>query len=258
MALSEDQRALLRLLRDGEDYEGIATLLGDQPDAVRARAHEALAQIGTDEPELAAAARGRLAGLDGAPPGSPAPRPLAGRRRLALWLPVAIGVLAVAAIVVVVSGVFDDSPKEAPPPGPDQEDVVNIPMHAVGGAAVKGSARIIRIEDLPAVDIDAVGLDATGPDETYIVWLYNSPTEAFPLAFLDVGANGRLEGRTPVPAAATGLLANFDGLDVSLAKKGEAAAAVQEAAQGSGIPRHVGRSVLRGTFPRGSPGAPPQ
>jgi hypothetical protein len=53
-----------------------------------------------------------------------------------------------------------------------------------------------------------------------------------------------------VPAAATSLLASFDALDVSLADKREAAAAIDEAAQGSGVPRHVGRSVVRGTFPR--------
>jgi hypothetical protein len=256
MALSEDQRALLRLLLEGEDYESIATLLGDRSDAVRERAHEALTELDRGDPDLAAA-RNRIAALDGETPDTVAPGTPAGRGRLAVWLPLAIGALAVAAIIIVVSGVFDGSSDSEPAPAPhsDQEDVVNIPMHAVGGASAKGSARIVRIEDLPAVDIDAVNVDPNGPRETYIVWLYNSPTEAFPLAFLDVGSNGRLEGRTPVPAAATGLLASFDGLDVSLAQKAEAAAVVQQAARGSGIPRHVGRSILRGTFPRGSPSA---
>jgi hypothetical protein len=252
MALSEDQRALLRLLLEGEDYGSIATLLGDSPDAIRKRAHAARDAAGAEEPKLAEAATHRLAQLDGVPPDELAdPRPSRSRgRRLSLWLPLAIGALAVAAIVLVVSGVFDDSsPSDSSAPPPDREGPVVIRLKPVGGASAKGSARLLRIEDLPALDVDVVGLEASAPDETYIVWLYNSPTKAFPLVFLDVGANGHLEGRAPIPAAATALLANFEGLDVSLAEKGEAAAAIDQAAQGSGIPRHVGRSVVRGTFP---------
>lgn len=250
MALSEDQRALMRLLLEGEDYASIATLLGDEREAVRERAHRARDEVGADEPELAEAIAHRLAQLDGVEPEAPAP-PRSRRRRLSLWLPLAIGAVALAAIVVVVSGVFesDSSPSRSPKPAPDREDVVVIPLNPVAGASAKGQARLLRIEDLPALDVDIVGLDPSGPDETYIVWLYNSPTKAFPLVFLDVGANGRLEGRAPVPAAATPLLASFEGLDVSLAKKSEAAAAIAQAAQGSGIPRHVGRSVVRGKFP---------
>ena len=255
MALSEDQRALLRLLLDGEDYESIGALLGEDPAVVRDRAHGALAASGAEDPPLATAVRDRIADLDGTPPAeivdSSQRQPR--RRRLALWLPLAIAAVAVAAIVLVVGGVFEgdseDSP--APPPTAAQEDVVVIPLKPVAGASAKGSARIIRIEDLPALDIDVIGLEPSAPDESYIVWLYNSPTEAFPLVFLPVRENGRLEGRAPVPAAAIPLLASFDGLDVSLANKQEAAAAIDQAAKGGGIPRHVGRSVVRGTFPRG-------
>jgi hypothetical protein len=171
-------------------------------------------------------------------------------RRLALWLSLGLGVVAVAAIVLVVSGAFDDSPSSSSPaPGPDREDVVVIDLNPAGGTSAKGSARLIRVEDLPALDIDVVGLDPSTRDETYIVWLYDSPRRAFPLVFLDVGVNGRLEGRAPIPAAATALLTQFAGLDVSLANKDEAAAAIDAAAKGSGIPRHVGRSVVRGDFP---------
>lgn len=253
MTLSEDQRALLRLLLDGEDYGSIGNLLGEEPTVIRDRAHAALAAVGADERALAGAVRDRIAELDGTTPDRVAEEPAgARRRRPALLVPLAVGVAAVVAIVLVVSGVFESDSEEGPPaPAPDQEDVVVIALKPVGGASAKGSARIIRIEDIPALDIDVVGLEPSAPDESYIVWLYNSRTEAFPLVFLGVGANGRLEGRAPVPAAATSLLASFDGLDVSLANKQEAAAAIDQAAKGSGIPRHVGRSVVRGTFPRG-------
>ena len=41
MALSEDQRALLRLLLSGDTYRQIADVLGIDVGQVRARAHEA-------------------------------------------------------------------------------------------------------------------------------------------------------------------------------------------------------------------------
>jgi hypothetical protein len=256
MALSEDQRALLRLLLDGEDYDAIGSLLGEGPDAVRERAHEALAAAGESDPPLADAVRERLLRLDGAEPTDAAEAPSrvnSPSRRLALWLPLTVGAVALAVIVLVASGAFDgDSPPEpSSAPGPDREDVVVIALKPVGGASAKGSARLIRIDDLPTLDIDVTGLEPSGPEETYIVWLYNSPGEAFPVSFQSVAPNGRLEGRISIPAAAGALLASFDGLDVSLAGKREAAAAVDEAAQGGGIPRHVGRSVVRGKFPRG-------
>lgn len=252
MALSEDQRALLRLLLEGEDYESIATLLGEEPGAIRERAHEALRAIDPGDAALANAVRDRVAMLDGAEPEvAPSFASRRPRRALAIWLPLAVATAALAAIALVVGGAFDGEGSDpGPAPVPDQEDVVVIELKPVGGASAKGTARIIRIEDRPALDLDAVGLEPSAPDQSYIVWLYNSPREAFPLVFLPVGADGRLEGRAAVPAAATALLASFDGLDVSLANKREAAAAIDEAVQGSGVPRHVGGSVLRGTFPR--------
>ena len=253
MSLSDDQRALLRLLLDGEDYASIAELLGDDPRAVRTRAHEALGAAEAEDPALAAAVGDRLALLDGTTPPAAGTAPTAARRRrLALWLPVGIAALAAAAIILVIGGGSgDDSPSDTQTTVPPDEDLVVIPLKPVGGASAKGSARLIRVDDLPVLDVDVIGLEPSGADQSYIVWLYNSPTEAFPLSFRDVGGNGRLEGRIPIPAAATALLASFDGLDVSLAQKGEAAAAIDEAARGNGVPRHVGRSVVRGTFPRG-------
>ncbi len=251
MALSEDQRALLRLLLDGEDYDSIGDLLGEDPGVVRDRAHLALQEAGPVDPELAGAVRDRLAQLEGTAPaaGPAAAEPSSSRNRLALWLPLTLGVIAIAVVVLVVSGAFDEDQRDSAPPGPDREDVVVIPLKPVGGVSAKGSARLIRIEDLPVLDVDVIGLDPSPAGEAYILWLYNSPRRAFPLAPLQVGANGRLEGRVSIPSGAVALLPNFDGLDVSLARNREAAAAVREAAQGGGIPRHVGRSVVRGRFP---------
>ena len=69
MALSDDQRALLRLLMAGDTYEQVADVLGTSPSEVRRRAAEAAGVLESDpEPELPpAAVRGRLAELEGGP-----------------------------------------------------------------------------------------------------------------------------------------------------------------------------------------------
>ena len=67
MALSEDQRALLRLLLGGETYERVADVLGTGPADVRASAHDAAGVLEPDDDsELPPdAVRERLATLDG-------------------------------------------------------------------------------------------------------------------------------------------------------------------------------------------------
>ncbi|HEY6670883.1 MAG TPA: sigma factor-like helix-turn-helix DNA-binding protein, partial [Solirubrobacterales bacterium] len=72
MALSEDQRALLRLLVAGDSYEQVAEVLGTSPHDVRRRAHEAANAL-EDEPNPGMppeAVGPRLAALDGT--GTPA------------------------------------------------------------------------------------------------------------------------------------------------------------------------------------------
>jgi hypothetical protein len=249
VSLSEDQRALLRLLLSGESYESIAGLLGVDREEVRRRAQHAVARIEPSEGELADASRARLAELDGV--GEPAAAPPPARSRLRSWLPFALGVAGALAIALIVAGVFED---EAPDPGGSSasidEDVVEIALRPVGGTRARGTARLLRVADLPALDLEIAGLAPSSRNESYIVWLYNSPTEAFPLLFQSVGTDGRLEGRGSIPSAATALLPSFDGLDVSLADRSQAAAAVRRAAEGEAIPHHVGRSVARGSFPR--------
>jgi hypothetical protein len=52
MALSEDQRAMLQLLLEGDQsYADIASLLGADEDEVRSRARDALAEIGDADPD---------------------------------------------------------------------------------------------------------------------------------------------------------------------------------------------------------------
>jgi hypothetical protein len=61
-ALPADQKAVVQLLlRQGKSYEEISGLLRISPEAVRARAHEALAALGPQEAGLTLARRGELA-----------------------------------------------------------------------------------------------------------------------------------------------------------------------------------------------------
>jgi hypothetical protein len=251
MPLSEDQRALLRLLLAGDDYSQIAEVLGTSPGDVRAQAHRAAAGMGEEtldgrsENEVKA----RLRELDGAPEPRSGLAERAGRRQgvpRALWLALAGGLIVLVAVLAITQLGGDD--EETPAPSPDQEDTVSIKLTPVGGSQARGTAAIVRVADLPAVDLDARGLTPTGPDETYVLWLLGSGDRGLPVAFRRVGADGRFTGRTEIPSSAAGLLPSLDRIDLSLVRSREAAAVLNEAARGGTLPQHVGTTVLRGTL----------
>jgi hypothetical protein len=253
MALSEDQRALLRLLLAGDTYERVAEVLGTTKEDVRTRAHQAAdAAEHEPDPEMPhGAVRARLEALEGPPAGVPAPAPAAppsaGRRRWALWL-VAGGAAIVLIVVLLVVGVGGGSNDNTPTSGGGREDAVPIRLAPVGGSTARGGLTIIRIGDQPAVDLDIRGLTPSGADQTYVLWFVGSGGRSLPVAFQAVGANGRITGRTPIPSAAAGLLPSFDTADLTLTLRRQAGAAVKQAAQSGTLPQRVGTSVLRGAL----------
>jgi hypothetical protein len=254
MALSEDQRALLRLLLAGDTYEQVAEVLGTSADEVRTRAHGAAGALeAEDDPELSAeAVRTRLAALDGDPAveagAGPAAPSRGDRRRLAFWI-VAGGAVLVLLVVLLVVGVGGGGGDEnTTTPAGGQEEAVPVRLSPVGGSHASGGLTIIRIADQPAVDLDIRGLQPTGKGETYVLWFSGSGGRSLPVAFQAVGPNGRIAGRTPIPTAAASLLPSFDTADLTLTRQREAAAAVQQAAQAGTLPQRVGTSVLRGTL----------
>jgi Anti-sigma-K factor rskA len=259
MPLSEDQRALLRLLIDGDDYAEVGAVLGTGPEEVRARARDAADQLERDgdDPELSAAARERLDQLEGrttgADPGAAAEAAPAERRapRLtrAAWITIGAVLAALAiALVVVLSGGDSGDPA---PSGPDvQEEVVSIELEPASGETARGTAQLVRVSDLPAIDIDVSGLEPNAPNQTYVLWLLGSGDEGLPIAFRDVGPDGRFVGRTRVPSAAAGLLPSIEFIDLSLASEREATEAVRAAAQASTLPGRFGTTIVRGSLPR--------
>jgi hypothetical protein len=256
MALSEDRRALLRLLIGGDSYDEVAAVLGTSPEDVRERARAAVAELerGGSDPELSGAARRRLDELEGAPAelasaGAQASPAGARRPSRAAWITIG-GAVAALLIAFVIVQVSDDSDDPSPAPPPVEEDVVEVPLEPVAGSGARGTARIVRVSDLPALDVDVSGLEPSRANQTYVLWLLGSGDEGIPLAFRDVGPDGRFVGRTRIPAAAAGLLPSIQFIDLSLAVDEEASAAVRAAAQASTLPGRFGTSVVRGSVPR--------
>ena len=252
MALSEDQRALLRLLLAGDTYERVAEVLGTSADQVRGRAQEAATVLESEgDPELQAdAVSARLETLEGASRGEPrldsAEPADDGRRRLALQIVGggAILVLLVVLLVVAIGGGGDG--EENSTTAAADEEAVPVRLSPVGGSQASGGLTIVRIADQPALDLDIRGLVATGEGETYVLWFVGSGGRSLPVAFQAVGPNGRITGRTAIPTAAVSLLPSFDTAELTLTPQQQAASAVQQAAQAGTLPQPVGTSVLRG------------
>jgi hypothetical protein len=253
MALSEDQRALLRLLLAGDTYAQVAEVLGTDPDEVRQRARAAASALeGTKDPELPAdAVRARLDALEGAPVESAQVRtPTAQdeRRRRALWI-IAGGAAVVLVVVLLAVGIGGDGGSGSTTTiGADQEEAVPVRLSSVGGSRASGGITIVRVADQPAVDLDIRGLTPTGKGETYVLWFVGSGGRSLPVAFQAVGANGRIGGRSAIPTAAAGLLPSFETAELTLTRQRQAAAAVQQAAQAGTLPQRVGTTVLRGSL----------
>lgn len=280
MAVTEDRAGLLRLIAEGQSYEDVASLLGEPSAEVRDRAHAALSDLAGGEPlpgEVAdallghgsmgalgpgspvatdaatgAAARRAAAELARIAPEASLPRPAAsaagrGARGPRIMLLAGIGFAAILLAVLAISGVFGGDDAPSAPGGPvDEESEAPIPLEPVGGSKARGEATLIRVEDVPVLSLELRRLEPSGPDRTYIVWLYNSPDQAFPVGFRPVGPDGRIRGIVPVPSAAVALLPEFRSLDVSLAVTDRAVETIRRAERGDGIPSHAGRSVLRG------------
>jgi hypothetical protein len=255
MALSEDERALLRLLLAGDTYERVAELLGTDAGEVQARAHRAAAELRRErDPELAAdAVERRLAVIEGreeAPaPAGPELGARDDRRRLTLWFGLGgAALIAVVVLIVVASGGGggDDGGTTATSPPNAQEDVVPIKLTPVGGSGASGTIAVVRVADQPAVDLAIRGLPPSGAGATYVLWFVGPGGRSLPVAFQAVGANGELTGRTPIPTSASGLLPSLDTAELTLTRQREAAAAVRRAARQDTLPQPVGTVILRG------------
>jgi hypothetical protein len=252
MALSEDQRALLRLLLAGDTYEHVGEVLGTGAADVRRRAHEAAATLRSEpDPELPVGdVERRLDVLEGRQPAVPAPPAegaTADRRRLAIWFGLGgAALLAVVVLIVVATSGGGGGGGSTGTTTGDQEDVVPVKLTPVGGSRASGSIAIARVGDQPVVDLAIRGLQPSGSGQTYVLWFVGSGGRSLPVAFQAVGPNGQLTGRTPIPTSAAGLLPSLDTAELTETTQRAAAAAVRTAAQQDTLPQPVGTVILRG------------
>jgi hypothetical protein len=108
-----------------------------------------------------------------------------------------------------------------------------------------GQAVVVAANDAAIVQLNADGLPPTGAGESYVLWLYRNPEQAYPLARDAVGGSGKLTGPAPVPRGLDPAYDTYGCLELTLASADEIEAALKRVAR-SGTGPAVGSSVLRG------------
>jgi hypothetical protein len=290
MELTNDQKAILRLLaqRGTDGYDDLSALLGIDAAEVHERAQAAAAQLEADgipAPSIPAPGAAEPA-KPVAPPRPPAPSkpeapaepaapparseasrspklslPASGGARAAL----AAGAAVLAALVVVLalgggggdSGGTTTSTSGGSTTGAEETiSASNNPkltqavLGPVDGGDARGIATFGRIKNSLALQIEAEGLEPTGKDQSYTVWLYESPQKMLPLASTAVGDNGKIGAQVQVPTEVLAYLADetFDQLDISLTEDATLKASLAKATKEKKAPIYTGDDVLRGTI----------
>jgi hypothetical protein len=265
VALSDDQKAMLRLLAQREQgYEDMAALMGIGVDEVRARVAEALAELEKSEaPPSAPEPPAPKKPPKPARPAKAAPKP---RPRVALptdrraRIGIAAGAAVVALLILLVAGVFGgggdgDSSGSAGAGStggsiqavtdPNATQAVLSPPNGgdAGGRAVLG-----RIGRTAVLKVDAEGLEPSPAGQVYTVWLYRSPQVVLRVGAVRVPESGGIAAQFPLPTQLLAYIAGgaFDQIDISLTSNAAYAAEVAAAKRERRLPALTGESVLRG------------
>ncbi len=279
MALSEDQKAMLRLLAQREEgYEDIGALMGLSVGEVRSKVKEALAELegGEDGGQVAVEPPppapppppepppGRE---EPAPAARPAPRTAARRPRKSLLqnkrLLAQVGGcgLIVVLLALFASGAIDiggsddggdSGASETTPTAVNPTSNSKVPtqavLKAVDGSDAEGRAIFGRLKSQVLLVVAAKGLTPSPQGSSYAISLARSSEERIPIAATKVAKAGTISGQFQVPATALALLASgFDEMEVSLVPNNELKVAVTEAQQQKKTPKFSGTDVLRGT-----------
>jgi hypothetical protein len=260
--LSDDQRALLRLLAQREEaYEDIAALKGLSVDEVRAEVKEALAELqaANEAPPLppppaeeppAPQPKAKLARPR---PPRPAVVP-AERRRLVLLAGGALGAVAVVLIAIAVLSGGSDSDSagangSATEIAAESSKVTQAVLAAADGSDANGRAVFGRVgKEEVVLQVTAENLEPTDSGQSYTVWLYRSPKLSLRVGSVPVGDEGRLGARFAIPAELLAYVASgaFDQIYVSRTSDAEYQREVAQAKQNKTLPRYTGDTVLTG------------
>lgn len=275
MALTDDQRALLRLLAQREEgYEDIAALLGIGVDEVRARVKEALAGLEDETTVMPAKVPpppppAQSQSPSQSPPSPsrrrslPRPRLPGDRRRLRELLGaglIALLVVLFATGAVNLGGGDSDgngsgngggqaSRGEAIGAG-EEEKLTQAQLQGVGGAeGASGRAIFGRVgKDEVVLQVTADDLEPTGRDQSYNVWLFRSPKLSLEIGRVKVGESGRLGARFPIPAELLAYVASGAFPQIRVSRTSDAAyrRELARAKRQEALPRYSGETVLRG------------
>lgn len=284
MALSDDQRALLRLLAKREDgYEDIAALKGLSVEQVRAEVNDALAELqaageapqplpsppAVEEPSAPAPAPAEKRDPTPPPPSSTvkreprarAPRAVrpalpAERRRLLLLTG---GALAIVALVLIAFAVFgsdgSDSSSDASSGSgieaatAENSKVTQAVLEPADGSDAAGNAVFGKLgKEEIVLQVTAEGLEPSEKGESYTVWLYRSPKLALRVGSVPVGESGRLGARFTIPAELLAYVASgaFDRIYVSRTSDAAYRQEVAQARRNKSLPQYTGETVLAG------------
>jgi hypothetical protein len=271
VTLSDDQRALLRLLAQREQgYEDIAALKGRSVEEVRGEVREALAAMDAPPPEPPPppAPEPEPTAAPPAPepppptrPTKPAPRPRkpsvpVERRRFAL---IAGGALAIVAVVLGAVAIFGGSSSgssnsavaggNAEIAAGEEGKVTQAVLGPADGGEASGRAVFGRVgrEEI-VLQVTAEGLDPTAKGQSYTVWLYRTPKLALRVGAVPVGDSGRLGARFAIPAELLAYVASgaFDQVYVSRTSDAAYQREVAKAKKGRSLPEYTGETVLAG------------
>jgi hypothetical protein len=283
VGLSDDQRALLRLLaRREEGYEDIAALMGLSVGEVRARVKGALEGLDEGNRDEGGRAAGPVA-AETSESRSPRPQPpkrpgrvaAASQSRARAALPrsrrrlaeLAGGALVVVLLVLFATGAIDIGGDSDGNGGDGSTAVQDAPANAAGltqavleppeGGEASGRALFGRVGKNPVLQVQADGLDPSPPGQSYTVWLYRAPKLALRVGAVQVGGSGGLAAQLPVPLELLGLVANGTFKEIRVSLTGDAAyeAEVRRAKAQNRLPRYSGETALEGEIAVPSPPA---
>lgn len=278
MALSDDQKAMLRLLAQREQgYDDLASLMGLSVDEVRVKVQEALEELDRREavvpppdppaPEPPAAPKEPEPEKPAPSPkaDSRSPAPTAGKQRPKPSLPRdgrmrvaagAAGALAIVLIFLLIAGVFgggdgdssDSTTADSPTTTAESSRTTQAILSPTDGGDASGEALFGRVRNTAVLQVEAAGLEPSPPGDLYTVWLYRSPRIALRVGAVRVGASGGITAQFPLPTEVLGYVAGggFDQIDLSLTSSADYRAEVAAAKQDQRLPAYTGDSVLRG------------
>ena len=266
MGLSDDQKAMLRLLAQREEgYDDMAALMGISVEEVRERVKEALAEVeeppvAHEEPEAPAPPPVP------APPRPPEPEPVepppaaaaeapaaepsAARKRSAripsLKIPkdrgalvgLGAGALVVVALVIVLivggdgggssstTTAAETSLAENASAPAENESLTQAILSADDGSDASGQAVFGRFKKKVLLQITGEGLEPSGAGDSYAVWLSHSGKAMVPVGTAKVKDSGQLAARFEVPAAVLVLVAEAAFDQVEVTRTSDSALSV--------------------------------